>query len=364
MTCRDWVALAMLWWKDGWRQPIADWLTDPHRATVKAWRTSFESVAASIDVRLATAPAIAKARALAQTALETATRAGLHVIPWPDPRYPKLLTSIADPPPVLWIRGDVTALDSVAVALVGSRAAIDHAKEVGYELGLALAARGVTVVSGLARGVDSTAHRGALSVDGRTVTVLGSGVDTVYPREHTTLAQDVVRRGLVLSEFPPGTPPRAAHFPQRNRLISGLSQVVVVVEASRRSGSLITARLGLEQGREVMAVPGTVLGRRNVGAHALLKDSAKLVEDVDDILTEIGPGVCARVIPTEGAAPDDVVLRHLDHGESYDLDQLVARCGLEGARLLPRLLELELAGRIVRRDGGRYLRTANCGGRQ
>ena len=225
-----------------------------------------------------------------------------------------------------------------------------------------LAQRGVTVVSGLARGVDSAAHLGALAVRGRTVGVLGSGVDIVYPPEHTGLARDVLRRGALVSELPPGTTPRPAYFPQRNRLISGLSRAVVVVEASERSGSLITARLALEQGREVMAVPGNVLTGRNRGAHALLKDGAKVVEDVDDILEGIRPaGRVAGDAPAKGVASQDPVLRHLSRGESYDLDDLIALSGLDGPRLLPRLLELELAGRVARREGGRFVQTDGSG---
>jgi DNA processing protein len=229
---------------------------------------------------------------------------------------------------------------------------------VGRELGSGLARRGVTVVSGLALGVDSAAHRGALAVDGRTVGVLGSGVDIVYPPEHSGLARDVVRRGALMSELPTGTTPRPTYFPQRNRLISGLSRAVVVVEASRRSGSLITARLAIEQGREVMAVPGNVLNGRNRGAHALLKDGAKVVEDVNDILEEMGlVGMRARDRRVDDPVSENPVLRYLSRGESYDLDDLIALSGLEGPRLLPRLLELDLAGRVGRRDGGRFHRT-------
>jgi DNA processing protein len=176
--------------------------------------------------------------------------------------------------------------------------------------------------------------------------------------EHSGLARDVVRRGALMSELPPGTTPRPAYFRQRNRLISGLSRAVVVVEASTRSGSLITARLALEQGREVMAVPGNVLNGRNRGAHALLKDGAKVVEDVDDILEEIGlVGKWARDTRVDDPVLADPVLRHLSLGESYDLDDLIALSGLDGPKLLPRLLEFEFAGRVARRDGGRFHRT-------
>ena len=319
---------------------------------------SLETVTAVIDAGLAAPGRLGRARAAARVALEAAHAGGIVAVPWSDRRYPTALAAIADPPPVLWLRGDPEALRAPAVAIVGSRAGSSYARDVGRELGSGLARHGVTVVSGLARGVDSAAHRGALVAAGRTVAVLGSGVDIVYPPEHSGLAHDVARRGALLSELPPGTAPKPAHFPQRNRLISGLSLAVVVVEASVRSGSLITARLALEQGREVMAVPGNVLSGRNRGAHALLKDGAKVVEDVDDILEEIRPaGLGIRETPAAGPVPDDPVLRHLARGESYDLDDLIALSGLEGRRLLPRLLELELEGRVARRDGGRFVRT-------
>ena len=300
---------------------IVRWLVDPRGAgrTASGPRSTLETVTAAIGPGVAVAGRLARARASAQVALETARVAGITVVPWSDARYPTALAAIADPPPVLWIRGDLDALRSWGVAIVGSRAGSAYAIDVGRELGSGLAQHGVTVVSGLARGVDSAAHRGALAVGGRTVGVLGSGVDIVYPPEHTGLARDVIRRGALVSELPPGTTPRPAYFPQRNRLISGLSRAVVVVEASKRSGSLITARLALEQGREVMAVPGNVLSGRNRGAHALLKDGAKVVEDVDDILDEIRPAVAAaRNTRVEEEASQDPVLRHLARGESYD----------------------------------------------
>lgn len=355
MTRNDWVALAILWWRGRGRRAIARWLSDPHGASRVPSRSdgTLRAVVAGIDPALATPGRLADAQAAARIALEAARSGDIVAVPWSDHRYPVALAAIPDPPPVLWMRGDPDALPGPAVAVVGSRAATPYARHVGTALGSSLAARGVTVVSGLARGVDSAAHLGALAADGRTIAVLGSGVDIVYPPEHTELARDIVRRGALLSELPPGTAPRPAHFPQRNRLISGLSRAVVVVEASERSGSLITARLALEQGRDVMAVPGNVLSGRNRGAHALLKDGAKVVEDVDDILEEIRVGGWGGASTTrvDEPAPPDPVLRHLARGESYDLDELIRLSGLDGPRLLPRLLELELAGRVGRRDG-------------
>ena len=208
-----------------------------------------------------------------------------------DPRYSTALDAIHDPPPLLWIDGLVDVLRAPAVAIVGSRAASPYALEVARRLGADLARRGITVISGMARGVDAAAHRGALEGGGTTVAVFGCGVDVVYPREHGALAAEIRERGALVSEFPPGMPPYKGHFPQRNRIISGLSLAVVVVEAAEGSGSLITAEFAMEQGRAVLAVPGNVLGGRNAGAHALLRDGAKLVECADDILEEIASGV-------------------------------------------------------------------------
>ena len=180
----------------------------------------------------------------------------MEPIPWFDPRYPALLNCIADPPPVLWIRGDPGVLARPAVAIVGSRAATPYALDVGARLGGELADRGVVVASGLARGVDSAAHRGCLEAGGATIAVLGSGLDSIYPPEHAESGANDCRRGVVVSELGPGAAPLPEHFPLRNRIISGISLAVVVVEASEKSGSLITARCAMEQGRDVMAVPG------------------------------------------------------------------------------------------------------------
>ena len=225
----------------------------------------------------------------ARAAAVRAGEGGMRPVPWSDPSYPAALAAIADPPFVLWTRGrGIAALERPAVALVGSRAASPHGLAVAERLGADLAARGIVVVSGLARGVDSAAHRGALDGGGSTVAVLGSGADVIYPPEHAALAREIERTGVVMSELAPGTPPLPLFFPLRNRIISGLSRAVVVIEAGEKSGSLITARLALDQGREVLAVPGNVLSGRNRGAHGLLRDGAKIVEDADDILEELG----------------------------------------------------------------------------
>lgn len=298
------------------------------------------------------------ARARAHEATVRAESAGIQAVLQGDQAYPAALLEIADPPPVLWLAGTVSALARVAVAIVGSRAGSPYALSVAERLGADLAARGLAVVSGLARGVDSAAHQGALSVDGVTVGVLGCGADIIYPPEHAELAASMSRRGAIVSELVPGTVPRPGFFPRRNRIISGLVRAVVVIEAGEKSGSLITARCALEQGRDVLAVPGNVLSGRNRGGHALLRDGARLVESAEDILDELGldPGARGRD-GTAGAGPvTDPVLAALLPGEPSDLAQISARSGLSAVELLPRLLELELAGSVRRERGGRFVR--------
>ena len=237
--------------------------------------------------------------------------------------------------------------------LCGSRAATDYARQVGERLGSELAGRGIVVTSGLARGVDSAAHAGCLGSKGATVAVLGCGLDRVYPAEHADLAASVSKQGALVSELGPGAPPLPEHFPLRNRIISGISLAVVVVEASEKSGSLITARYALEQGRDVMAVPGSVLSGRNRGSHGLLKDGAKVVESADDILQGLGwPSPEADGHRGRGASESDPLLSRMEAGEVYRLDELMSLTGVSGPKLLPRLMELELQGKVTARPGG------------
>ena len=349
----DFVSLSLLppW---SWRI-AAEWLRrgDPVPAIARrliAATTRQESDAA-VDVR-----------ALAADAIRRAADASIASLPWDDPSYPVALTTIADPPPVLWTRGCIAALSAPAVAIVGSRAASPYGLAVAEQLAGDLAASGLVVVSGLARGVDSAAHRGALAAGGVTVAVLGSGVDVMYPPEHSELGRSIDEHGAVISELVPGTKPHQRFFPLRNRIISGLSRAVVVIEASEKSGSLITARCALDQGRDVLAVPGNVLSGRSRGAHALLRDGAKIVESADDILEELGMGTGGLVrapMADEGTrqAPiADPVVDCLTPGEASDLDEISERSGLQTARLLPRLFELELQGRVRRVGGGRFVR--------
>jgi DNA processing protein len=291
-----------------------------------------------------------------------AAERGIGVLAWNDPRFPAALLATTDCPPALWFRGELSAFEAPAVAIVGSRAASPVALEAAARIGEGLAAHGVAVVSGLARGADSAAHRGALR-QGRTIAVLGSGVDRIYPAEHAGLASEIAHAGLVVSEYQPGAVPLPFRFPLRNRIISGLSCAVVVIEASEKSGSLITAGCALEQGREVMAVPGNALNGRNRGGHALLRDGARIVETAADVLAELGmtaPVTALAETANKGQSTncDDPVLRAMVPGHPYDLDALAGAAGLHAARLLPRLSELELRGMVTRLEGGRFMRSA------
>ena len=320
-----------------------------------------EGCRADVDVTAVAGEAMATASAL----MAAGAAQGICPVPIWAPEYPALLRTIADPPPVLWLRGNAGALAGRAVAVVGSRAATPYALEVARRLASELADRGLTVVSGLARGVDAAAHRGCVDAGGATIAVLGSGPDIIYPAEHKKLAVSISKQGALVSELGPGAPPLPEHFPMRNRLISGISLAIVVVEASEKSGSLITARCGLEQGRDVMAVPGSVLSGRNRGSHGLLKDGAKVVETADDILEGLG---WPRTMPSgeaavEGAAakmfsPSDL-LEKMIPGEAYELETLASLFADSGSGLLARLTNWEVAGRVVRLAHGRYMRRSD-----
>ncbi len=306
-----------------------------------------------------------QARSDAADGTREARERGIEAVPWLDARYPQLLACIYDPPLVLWVRGCTDDLSKTAVAIVGSRVASPYGEETSRRLASDLAVRGLVIVSGLALGIDGAAHRGALDAHGRTVAVLGCGVDVAYPPEHAALMDEVVASGAVISELYPGSRPTRYNFPRRNRIISGLSIGVVVVEARQRSGALITADCALAQGRDVMAVPGSVLRERHRGSHTLLKAGAALVETADDVLdvvTHAMPAETRRAtaqLPARpvGLLPADPILGLMERGEAYDVDALSSMSGADVARLLPRLLELELQGRLRRLPGGRFVRS-------
>lgn len=274
--------------------------------------------------------------------------------------YPRQLCALADPPVFLFYRGDLSCLRKPSVALVGSRAATSYGRDVACRLAAGLAGQGVVVVSGVALGVDAQAHRGALKVGGLTAGVLGCGLDVVYPRTHRDLYADIAEHGVLLSEYSCGTRPDGFRFPARNRIISGLVSGVVVVEATLKSGSLITARLALDQGREVFAVPGRIDSAKSEGAHRLIQQGARLVQSVDDITSELGLGrqsasVQAREEETAAAEGEDE-RRVLDCLDVYpvDIDTVQRVTGLETARVLDLLLQLELKGLVRQHPGQMY----------
>jgi DNA processing protein len=303
---------------------------------------------------------VQRARAQATRLREQATTLGVDLVTSVETeagRYPPRLTEIADPPLALWRRGPA-ALDGRAVAIVGSRTATPAGLAVARQLSRDLATRGYTIVSGLAAGVDGAAHAAALAAGGATVAVLGCGVDVVYPPRHRDLARAVAERGCLVSEFPPGAEPIGWHFPLRNRIISGLSLAVVVVEASKKSGSLITARLAMDQGRDVLAVPGSVASGRYCGCHALIRDGARLVESVNDVIEEL-EGVTAPGVSGGAAGPHGVISALegvMARAEPYTLDDLAVRTGRSGPELLADLGHLEMDGRISRTAGGCFVR--------
>ena len=310
----------------------------------------------------------------AERDLRWSTLPGRHIISLADPRYPSLLRHIPQSaPPVLFVAGNPEILVAPQVAIVGSRNPTPAGREIATELAAELTRQGLVVTSGLAMGIDAAGHSAAVAVRRATIAVMATGLDRTYPARHARLAEDIVAAagGALVSEFPIGTPPLKEHFPRRNRIVSGLSLGTLVVEAALRSGSLITARFALEQGREVFAVPGSIRNPLARGCHALIRDGAKLVETADDIIVELGisPLPCLddaalnegnKVRDPELKAAEDVVLHALGY-EPATVDVLVERTGLTAEELSSILMELELEGCIASMSGGFYFRQARRG---
>jgi len=296
----------------------------------------------------------------AEAELERCRNTGCRVLTLSDADYPRLLREIPLPPPVLYLRGRLQPEDERALGVVGSRRPSAYGMQATRMLATELAAGGWTIVSGLALGIDAAAHQAALDAGGRTLAVLAHGLDRVYPRAHRTLHERILEAGAALSEFPLGVPPLRWNFPQRNRLISGLSRGVLVTEASATSGALITARWAAEQGREVFALPGIYHARLSQGTHALIQDGAKLVTGVRDILSEIGEAARARGSASSPAprpadlTPEQEALCALLRDGARNVDQLAAASGQPVQRLLSDLLDLELQGRVQGSPGGVY----------
>ena len=291
--------------------------------------------------------------------LRGAEKIGARLVTWDDEDFPPRLKQIYDPPPILYVLGSLKPLDERAVAVVGSRYPTTYGQMFAERIAMGLSQQGITVVSGLARGIDSSAHRGALTAGGRTIGVLGCGIDITYPPENRKLFGEVAAQGAVVSEFPLGTPPDSDHFPIRNRLISGVSLGVVIVEATLRSGSLITARLALEQGREVFAVPGNADSARSAGTNRLIREGAKLVIRAEDILEEISlPLRAVKEAPPQPRLTEEEAKVFSTLGpRAAHIDQVIALCSLPSARVSAILLSLELAGHVKQLPGMRFIKT-------
>jgi DNA processing protein len=288
--------------------------------------------------------------------------AGATILPFTDRSYPARLRMIADPPPFLYVKGEFRPDDDKAVAVVGSRSASEYGCRIARDLSRGLSSLGFTVVSGMARGIDGTAHEAALEAGGRTIAVLGSGVDRAYPPEHGELCRRISENGAVVSEQPIGAKPMAFNFPARNRVISGLSLGVVVVEATEKSGSLITASLALEQGREVFAVPGEAGASRSRGTHRLIRQGAKLVENVRDIVEEIAPQLATgagavdqppRQLPQNASDAARKIFALLQE-RALQIDEVIENSGFPPSKVSEVLLELELQGHLQQLPGKRY----------
>jgi DNA processing protein len=294
---------------------------------------------------------------------------GCAVVTLADAAYPRLLLEIADPPPLLYARGRVELLQRPCLAVVGSRNATAQGAANAESFAKALSGSGLTIVSGLALGIDAAAHRGGLAGAGSTIAVLGTGIDIVYPRSNAALAAQIAEQGVLISEFPLGSGALASNFPRRNRLISGLAQGCLVVEAALASGSLITARSAAEQGREVFAIPGSIHSPVSKGCHSLIKSGAKLVESADDVLAELGgfraSGFASTTQPAstmQTGADSSGLLQHMGH-DPVDVDALCVRAGMSAEQVSSELLRLELAGRVAALPGGLFQRLEKRGDR-
>ena len=328
-----------------------------------ARRTELARFASTEALQALDSDAVAKA---VERALAWLEQPGNAIVTLADAAYPRLLLEITDPPAVLYCRGRTDLLNRPALALVGSRNATVQGNSNAEQFARSFGTAGLTIVSGLAQGIDAAAHRGGLAGEGSTIAVLGTGADIIYPQGNASLAAEIAVRGLLLSEFPLGTKALAHNFPRRNRLISGLAQGCLVIEAALASGSLITARAAAEQGREVFAVPGSIHSPLSKGCHALIKSGAKLVESAEDVLAELSAFrrtgfTSTRAAANVTAAPgstgstDEPLLVCMGF-DPVDVDSLCARAGLPAEKVSAELLRLELASRVTVLPGGLYQR--------
>jgi len=302
--------------------------------------------------------------ALAQQQIDLAERHGCRLLTFWDAEFPTILKKIYDPPVLLFAKGDLRADDESAIAIVGTRVPTEYGKLAAERLTAALASRRMTIVSGLARGIDTVAHQTAIKSGGRTIAVLGSGLDIIYPPENHRLAQEIAQHGALVSEYFFGAKPDAVNFPRRNRIISGLAYGVLIVEAGEESGALITAQTALEQGREVFAMPGSIFSPKSLGPHRLIQDGAKLVMSIDDILSELpqqldmfSKSPAAEPLPVSLNELEQKIMTLLSH-EPIHIDLLARQAGLPTAQLLAALLELEFKNAVKQLPGKSFVKLA------
>ena len=349
-----WMALAMV---PGIGPSRFQRLVEVFGSPAEVWRARpLDLAAAGLDARSAESLLAFRKSFDLDAYARRVEQSGARVLTLDDAAYPERLKAASDPPPVLYMKGELLPADAWPIAVVGTRRASAYGRHVAERIAGDLARSGVTIVSGLARGIDSFAHRAAIEAGGRTIAVLGNGIDRVYPPENARLAAAVAEHGALLSEFPLGTPPDAMNFPRRNRVIAGLSMGVLVVEAPRESGAMITADLALEQGRDVYAVPGSVFSPGSVGPHQLLKDGAKLVTSAEDILEELHLDMVAEKLATREVFPEneaEAQLLRLLGAEPVHVDELSRTLGLPASAVSGTLAILELKG-LARSVGSMY----------
>ncbi|MBI2914130.1 MAG: DNA-protecting protein DprA [Chloroflexi bacterium] len=320
----------------------------------RAWgAASAEIRAAGLEPRMAQEIAAQRPKIDPPAEVERLEQLGIQALTWDDPAYPARLKEIYDPPPVLYVRGQLSDSDEWAVAVVGTRRPTPYGRQVAEEMAFGMAGNRISVISGLARGIDAIAHRAALGAGGRTVAVLACGLDIVYPPEHAKLAREIMERGALVSDYPLGTQPRGDYFPRRNRIMSGLSLGVLVVEGDIKSGAMITARLALEQDREVFAVPGSIFSPQSRGTNSLIQEGAKLVQRLEDVLEELNLTMVPQQIEMKELIPatdtEAALLRHISK-EPVHIDQVCRDSGLPVATVSSVLAMLELKG-LVRQMG-------------
>lgn len=330
-------------------------LLDHFGSARAAWHASLAELAhAGLDVRSAEALLSMRERAALDRAMERLAASHITLLTWDDPAYPRLLKEIHSAPPLLYVRGTLLPQDDLAIAVVGTRRVTVYGREAAMQLASGLAANSITVVSGLAKGVDTVGHRAALDAGGRTVAVLGTGMDSMYPPENARLADEIAERGALVTDYPLGTKPEAGNFPPRNRIISGLSLGVLIVEAGDSSGALITCDYALEQGRDVFAVPGNITSRMSRGANRLIQQGAKAVCRVEDILDELNLKMVPQQLAMRELLPgndQEASLLALLSAEPTHVDEIVRACRLPAGEVSAALTMMELKG-LVRQVGG------------